>query len=298
MNHPHEMLAAYADGTASMPERAEVEAHLTFCPACQEEIELARTALASLRALPEVEAPTLDRTPFGLPGLAPSRSEEAAQAIWGNRELEPAGAEKARPGRFVDAPDGDLPTSSVKRLAPSGARRSTPRWPVRTAQVALAAAAILVGVVIVVNLGGGGHDAGTTAAAPAASATPRAVAPARTGSTQSYSAATFTHLAEDLAQEVKDQAQEFGPSSPAPGALTSANNTAGDSLISHTSACVRQATGLSASATLYYAQGASYEGTKSYIGAFVSTSGQQRSLVVVAVSVDGCRTLRYIRLAI
>lgn len=296
MNHPHEMLAAYVDGTATMPERAEVEAHLTFCPACQEEIRLARSALVSLRALSEVEAPELDRTAFGLPGLAPSRSEEAAQAIWGNRELEPAGAEKARAGRFVEAPDVDFPSSSVRRPAPSGPRRSTPRWPVRTAQAALAAAAILVGVVIVVNLGGG-HDATTTAAAtPKAPGTaPRAET--AFGASQAYSAATFTRLAEDLAQEVKDQAREL-PSSPAPGALASANSTAGDNVISQTSACVRQATGLSASATLYYAQGARYEGTKAYIGAFVGSSGQQRSLIVVAVSVDGCRTLRYIRLAL
>jgi anti-sigma factor RsiW len=297
MNHPHEMLAAYVDGTASMPERADVEAHLTFCPACQEEIQLARSALVSLRALSEVEAPELDRTAFGLPGPAPSRAEEAAQAIWGNRELEPAGAERPRPGRFVEAPDVDFPSSSVTRPAPSAPRRSTPRWPVRTAQAALAAAAVLVAVVVVVNLGGRGNQA-TLGVPKAAGTAPSVESPKVARSAQSYSATTFSRLAEDLAQEVKDRAREFGPSSPAPGAGTSANSTGADSVVSQTSACVRQATSLSSSATLYYARGARYEGTKAYIGAFVSTSGQQRSLIVVAVSVDGCRTLRYIRLAL
>jgi hypothetical protein len=280
-----------------MPERAEVEAHLTFCPACQEEIALARSAHQSLRALSEVDAPELDRTAFGLPGPAASRAEETAQAIWGNRERGPAGAGKARPGRFVEAPAGDFPSSSVKEPVPPAGKRSTPRWPVRTAQAALAAAAVLVAVVVVVNLGGGRNATGPLPNAAGTRAAPEGASPFA-GSTQAYSATTFTRLAEDLAREVKDQAREIKATTPSPGALSSAHSTAEDSLVSQTTACVRRATGLSASATLYYAQGARYEGTKAYVGAFVSTTGQHSSLIVVAVSVDGCRTLRYIRLAI
>src|SRR5207253_557442 len=60
VNHPEELLAAFADGTASLEERAEVEAHLAFCEDCLREVELARSAHAALRALPEVEAPPTD----------------------------------------------------------------------------------------------------------------------------------------------------------------------------------------------------------------------------------------------
>ena len=49
-----------------------------------------------------------------------------------------------------------------------------------------------------------------------------------------------------------------------------------------------------AGSSLYYFQGAYYEGEPSYIGAFVS-QGQNPGLLVVAVAIDGCRPLNIIR---
>jgi Putative zinc-finger len=57
-DHPHELLADYVDGELPADRRAEVEAHLTACPTCTEEVALAREARGALQALPEVPAPT------------------------------------------------------------------------------------------------------------------------------------------------------------------------------------------------------------------------------------------------
>ena len=58
--------------------------------------------------------------------------------------------------------------------------------------------------------------------------------------------------------------------------------------------CMQSATGVVAGTQLYYFQGAVYEGVPSYVGAFLSTTGTNPSLVVVAVSIDGCRALNVI----
>src|SRR5437899_500660 len=78
MNHPEELLAPFVDGTATLQERAEVESHLTFCQTCREEIELARSAVAALSALPELEPPSLD-LPFLATGLPPGSAESRGE---------------------------------------------------------------------------------------------------------------------------------------------------------------------------------------------------------------------------
>jgi anti-sigma factor RsiW len=278
MNHPDELLAAFVDGTASLPERAEVEAHLSFCPVCREEIELARGARASLRLLAEVEAPELDRTAFGVPAPAP-------------------GAERAGRGRFVDTPPQDLVAAAstpgtTSRPGPAR-RRAVARWQVRTVQASLVAAAVLIAVAVFANLGSG-HRASPAAGSKDSSTVQFAPgeSPIRPPA-QAYSATSLTRLAHTLAREVQREPQHFSSESPNPAA-TSADLA--DGVTAATVSCVQQATGLGG--TLYYAQGATYEGTDAYIGAFITAEGQHRSLLVVAVSVDGCRTLRFIRLAI
>jgi predicted anti-sigma-YlaC factor YlaD len=69
MTHPEDLLADYVSGSLSAPELATVEAHLSTCSRCTADLALARAARASLRALPEVPAPT---------GVA-SRAIEAAR---------------------------------------------------------------------------------------------------------------------------------------------------------------------------------------------------------------------------
>ncbi len=85
MTHPgDELLAAYVDGALSGPERAAVAAHLDACPACREEVDLARQAREALRALEE------EPVPVGVTG--PVLREVAAGA---------AGAPRARALRWL-----------------------------------------------------------------------------------------------------------------------------------------------------------------------------------------------------
>jgi hypothetical protein len=57
MNHPEELLAGYVDGSLSDQDREAVEAHLSTCATCREEVQLARSATGALRALPHETAP-------------------------------------------------------------------------------------------------------------------------------------------------------------------------------------------------------------------------------------------------
>jgi hypothetical protein len=57
MSHPEDLLAEYADGALADRDRAAVDAHLAGCDRCRQEISLARASRATLRRLPELEAP-------------------------------------------------------------------------------------------------------------------------------------------------------------------------------------------------------------------------------------------------
>jgi anti-sigma factor RsiW len=63
MRHPEDLLAGYVDGTLPRDERAVVDAHLSTCETCREEVALAARATAALASLPE------EPVPFGLTGL-------------------------------------------------------------------------------------------------------------------------------------------------------------------------------------------------------------------------------------
>jgi anti-sigma-K factor RskA len=56
-SHPQELFADYVDGTLATDERAVVDAHLSTCAACRQEIELARRAVAALASLEELPVP-------------------------------------------------------------------------------------------------------------------------------------------------------------------------------------------------------------------------------------------------
>lgn len=286
MNHPEDLLAAYVDGTASLSERAQVEAHLTFCALCREEIELARRARQALVALDDVEPPELDRSAFH----APAPTAAVAEVGVGSR------------GRFVEAPDAPVESRHAVTPLPVRSRRpgSRPpgdrsRWVARAAQASLAAAAVLVAVVVVANLRGG--SGGGNAAAPLqrehAAASPGSASDGAATSAQAFTQKSLTRLAENLVGEVRTAHAVAGsPAAPAP------QDTASASLSDRTAACAQQATGLITGTSLYYAQGGVYEGRAAYIGAFIAGSGSNRSLLVIAVSSDDCQTLRFIRLSI
>lgn len=57
MTHPEDLLAGYVDGALSTRERAAVDAHLSSCETCREEIALASQVVTMLSALPEEDVP-------------------------------------------------------------------------------------------------------------------------------------------------------------------------------------------------------------------------------------------------
>jgi hypothetical protein len=57
MTHPEELLADYVEGTLAEGERALVDAHLSTCAACREEVRLAKTAVSALASLEERSVP-------------------------------------------------------------------------------------------------------------------------------------------------------------------------------------------------------------------------------------------------
>jgi len=163
-------------------------------------------------------------------------------------------------------------------------------------QAATAVAAVAVAVVLATHLGGGRQAAtsseragGAGTNAPAA-AGPNFGAAAIPTNSQSLTAKTFTALAGELANEARrqpaDKLSSGSKASPSPNLSPSTTDLA--------IACMQQATGVVAGSSLYYFQGAYYEGEPSYIGAFVS-QGQNPGLLVVAVAIDGCRPLNIIR---
>jgi anti-sigma factor RsiW len=69
MSHPDELLADYVDGTLTTGQRADVEAHLTSCARCREEVSLASAGRRALRSARDVPVP---------PGIADRAIAEAA----------------------------------------------------------------------------------------------------------------------------------------------------------------------------------------------------------------------------
>src|ERR1051325_9906119 len=122
MNHPEDLLAAFVDGTATLQERATVEAHVTFCSACRREIEMARSALAALQGLPDLEPPALDLGSLAARPTAVSATTAPVPA-----------AEKL--GHLVEP----VVVGSGRQEAARGSggpvhRRTPPRWQVRVVQ--------------------------------------------------------------------------------------------------------------------------------------------------------------------
>jgi putative zinc finger protein len=115
--HPEEILAAYADGTASLKERMEAEIHLATCQTCRDEVDLARSARAALVSLPALDPPdvagqvlaALERAA----AIQRAVAEEAAEAA----ALDAAAAPPASP------PRAGPPVSPRPDEADAGARK-------------------------------------------------------------------------------------------------------------------------------------------------------------------------------
>jgi anti-sigma factor RsiW len=80
MTHPEDLLADHVDGTLSQTERAVLDAHLTGCETCREEVALAGGAVTALTALDE------EPVPFGVTGPVLAEARRTAQRRAPTRE--------------------------------------------------------------------------------------------------------------------------------------------------------------------------------------------------------------------
>jgi Putative zinc-finger len=292
MNHPEDLMAAFVDGTATLQERAAVEAHVTFCSACRREIELARSARAALQGLPDLEPPPLD-----LGSLTAGRTARSAAAAAAPL---PSGLTPEPPGQPTEPVGvGSGRDEPAREPARAGHRRTPARWQVRVVQGALAAAAVAVAVGLFASLGGNSKLTPTvpSAAEGGVRGAIQAPAAAPSRSSQAYTAKSFAAFAADLVRDVRGtrpKDRTFGAAlsavpSPSPGLP----------FVEQALSCLQQGSGLVNGNYLYYVQGATYEGMPVYLGAFLSGAGRTgESLVVIAVSVDGCRALQIIHEAV
>jgi len=87
MKHPGPQLTDYLDGALTPDARAAVEAHLTSCATCREEVHLATAGRQLATALPEPAAPPglADAAIEEARGLAAGRAPEVAPIDSGNR---------------------------------------------------------------------------------------------------------------------------------------------------------------------------------------------------------------------
>jgi hypothetical protein len=126
-SHPEELLAEYADGTLGPDDRARVDAHVSACDICREELDLAGSARRALEALPELNVPAgttwpvvqrAERRRRWLPSMNPrtawvaAGATAAAAAVIGafimvgplRQAAEPGSADRSAAGGEVSGP--------------------------------------------------------------------------------------------------------------------------------------------------------------------------------------------------
>lgn len=124
-DHPEELLAEYVEGSLDADQRARVEAHLSTCERCREDVELATDARSALAGLPEFEAPggiplaVRRRARSGstsrvgrVAGIAVAASVLAAGAIYGLSQID-LGA-----GEADSAAQSEAPSAATEAPAP------------------------------------------------------------------------------------------------------------------------------------------------------------------------------------
>jgi hypothetical protein len=169
-------------------------------------------------------------------------------------------------------------------------------WQMRVAQAALGAAAILVAIVLFVGLRTESQNTGATAGAPLreGGASPSVPADRSFGAASSFNEATLTSYAQTLAAQIDDTGA-------VPDAVTTpperqSTLTGKGSAADRQLACIQQGTGLVAGNRLYQLLEATYLDQPVYIGAFLAdVRSDQPTLLVLAVSVDGCVQQKILR---
>jgi hypothetical protein len=275
MSHPHDLLAEYVDGALADRERADVEAHLTGCDRCREEISLARASRTRLRSLPELEAP-----------------EGSA-----SRALREAG---------VPGPEGQRARSSRTGVA---AAARPPRW---ARWIPAAAAAALIGLLALTVPRIGDHAVPATSQAnpfaggERAATAPSAAAPSADAQkaldrllvagvplehrSQSYTAADIRQLTDATA------ARYAGAAVPKTHKASDAASTAMGALVSSGDAksaiaCLSSQVASSPTDALVELIEADYEGAPAYFAVFVESPAPGdpvNEVIVWVVRRDGC----------
>lgn len=283
MNHPpDEQLADYVDGAVDLSDRAAIESHLAFCQTCRSDVEAARAAQTALVGMPSVPAPPTD---LGfLPGLSP---QELA-------EPEPPPA--VRPGRVRPQPTGPKgPEGTTGPAGRGGSKAPRSRRP-SLGPILVGVAAVAVGLVVVIALAGN-NSGGRTSSASGPAASPLTPITAGPESGQDFTAQSFASFARSLAREAKQGSALRS----AKGAATIPASTGAESDATATDravACVQRGTGLATGTHLYFTEPGTLDGQPVYVVALIDTKSGHDSLLVVAVTVDGCQPLQVIHQAL
>jgi hypothetical protein len=257
--HPEELLAGYADGSASPDERRTVEAHLVGCSRCREELVLAGTARTALTSLPELEAPGLT-----VADLEALQSARAAQPT-------------------VD---------EVATQREAGQNRRQRQW--NGSWVALggvaAVLALLAVIPLVLSKGSSLQTDSGGASRPAAGPAEAANYPVHDRGID-YDQASVRGLAEQLANNPR---LKSGDSAAPSRALLSAPTPSGrlvDLDSSTVVQCAIRGAGLPANTVPSYLEIARYQGTPAYVVAVLSKGGSKSHLIVYVVSQQVCNFL-------
>jgi len=268
--HPDELLADYVGGSLEPARREEVERHLASCPACRDDVALARRARAALAALPELDVPAGLTRPV---------------------------AEGARHRRSRRPPLGGSPhrSSRVARVT----------W-----RVGAAAAAAVIAVFAWSAVHGGAPTKQAAApsvgrAGSSAEGLQRSPRVKVTHQSIDYDAASIQALASRVAKRSPAFAPESIPpgASPSGGALPAASLPSQPSPATPGSAtapsthlspvdCVQRALNSSSTAGLVQLIRATYQGKPAYIAVY-ATAGEAKLITVWVVSIPDCRLLNY-----
>ncbi|HEY3210498.1 MAG TPA: zf-HC2 domain-containing protein [Actinomycetota bacterium] len=278
MDHPDELLAGYADGSASPEERRAVETHLAECSQCRDELDLAKTARAALMSLPELEAP----------GLAAQGIEALRRA-----EVQPAAGPAEQQPEHVPVGAG---VGAGDELADRREARQRRQWQVSWAALAGVAAvlAALAIVPLVLNRGGGSKTAGGPAAGSAASPTVATNYPPVFDRSSDYDQASIQALARQLGQDARRGAFERSETLAGPPPTPSLEGSAPKAVAISASDVVRCAvrgTGLAADTVPVYLETATYQGTPAYVVAVQTEGGNRSHLRVYVVGRQDCNFL-------
>jgi putative zinc finger protein len=259
--HPDELLAGYADGSASPDERHTVEAHLVSCSQCRDELVLAKTARAALTSLPELEAP----------GLTVAEVEAL---------------QRAGPARAADEVAAQREARQTRRQ-----RHWKASW---VALGGVAAVLALFAIVpLVLNRGGSLKQAtGGSARRAAAPNAEAALYPQVRDRGIDYDQAAVRALAQQLAKnpEVLTSGDSATPTQgPLFAPVPSGRAVGLDS--SRVVECAIRGAGLPANTIPKYLEIARFRATPAYVVAVLSKGGSKSHLIVYVVSQEGCAFL-------